>query len=323
MSASTDDRDASMGDGMELRDIEVFLALADELHFGRTGDRLRLSQSRVSRVIQKVERQIGGPLFDRTSRSVRLTALGVQLRDELGPAHAGLVAAVARARERASRPTGRLRIGLWSLPSGGDFLLDIVRGFRARHPGRQVELVASGALCQLDALRAGRLDMLVLWLPVTEPDLVVGPVLSTQQRVVRMSVHHPLAVREVITVEDLAEHEVVSFHGVPKSSLHALAPARTPAGRPIRRRGAVRDQVELTNLIALGAVVHAAVASVPSHSMHPDITHRPLHGLPPARSALVWHESTRNPSVRAFAEIAEKLPETRRAGSPGSVGSGR
>jgi hypothetical protein len=69
----------------------------------------------------------------------------------------------------------------------------------------------------------------------------------------------------------------------------------------------VRDQLELTNLIALGEVVHAAVASVPRHSVHPDITHRPLHGLPPARSALVWHESTSNPGVRAFAEIAEEL----------------
>lgn len=295
-----------MGDGMELRDIEIFLALADELHFGRTGERLRLSQSRVTRAIQKMERQIGGPLFDRTSRSVHLTALGRQLRDELGPAHTGLVTAVARARERAARPQGRLRIGLWSLPSGGDFLLDIVRVFRERHPGQQVELVASGALCQLDELRASRLDMLVLWLPVTEPDLVVGPVLSTQQRVARTSVHHPLAAREVITLEDLAEHEVVSFHGVPESSLHALAPTHTPAGRPIRRCGAVRDQVELTNLIALGGVVHAAVASVPRHSMHPDITYRPLHGLPPARSALVWHESTHNPNVRAFAKIAEK-----------------
>jgi DNA-binding transcriptional LysR family regulator len=318
MSASTDDWEASMGDAsVELRGIEVFLTLSEELHFGRTAERLRLSQSRVTRVIQMMERQIGGTLFERTSRSVALTALGVQFRDELAPAFSGIGRAVAHARERATGAIGRLRIGLWSLPSGGDRLLDIVRAFRQRHPGCHVELVGSSGLRQLEALRRGHLDMLVLWLPVHEPDLVVGPVLSMQERVVRMSVHHPLAAREVVTLEDLARYEVVSFYGVPESGLTSLAPARAPSGRRIRRRGEVRDQLELTNLIALGEVVHAAVASVPRHTAHPEITHRPLHGLPPAQSALVRHESTRNTFARTFAEIAaEHVLAASASGSP-------
>jgi hypothetical protein len=66
----------------------------------------------------------------------------------------------------------------------------------------------------------------------------------------------------------------------------------------------VRDQVELTQRIALGEIVHATVESVPRYSAHPEITQRPLRGLPPARSALAWHESGHHPGVRAFAEIA-------------------
>ncbi|NED58861.1 LysR family transcriptional regulator, partial [Micromonospora aurantiaca] len=68
---------------MELRDIEIFLALAEELHFGRTAERLHISQARVSQAIKKQERRIGAPLFDRTSRRVRITPAGEHLYREL------------------------------------------------------------------------------------------------------------------------------------------------------------------------------------------------------------------------------------------------
>ncbi|MGW8882036.1 LysR family transcriptional regulator, partial [Streptomyces mirabilis] len=75
---------------MELRDIEIFLTLAEELHFGRTAARLHVSPARVSQAIKKQERRIGGALFDRTSHHVRLTPLGRQLYDDLLPVHRGL-----------------------------------------------------------------------------------------------------------------------------------------------------------------------------------------------------------------------------------------
>jgi hypothetical protein len=131
---------------------------------------------------------------------------------------------------------------------------------------------------------------------------------------VALSAHHPLVARDVITVEDLADHAVVSFHGVPESSLHSLVPERTPTGRPIPRRAEVRDQAELTHLVALGDVVHATVASVPRHRSHPDIDYRPLQGLPPAESALVWQRGTETPALRAFVDLANELiPSTGRS----------
>lgn len=68
---------------MDTAEIEVFLTLAEELHFGRTAERLRMPQPRVSRLIASMERRAGGALFERTSRRVRLTPLGAQLRCEL------------------------------------------------------------------------------------------------------------------------------------------------------------------------------------------------------------------------------------------------
>jgi hypothetical protein len=72
---------------VELRDIEIFLVLAEELHFGRTAERLHVSRARVSQAIKKQERRIGAPLFDRTSRTVTLTPIGQRLRDDLQQAY--------------------------------------------------------------------------------------------------------------------------------------------------------------------------------------------------------------------------------------------
>ena len=76
-----------MWSGVELREIRVFLTLAEELHFGRTAERLGITHSRVSQTIQTLEARVGAKLFDRTSRRVALTRLGEQLRAALSPVY--------------------------------------------------------------------------------------------------------------------------------------------------------------------------------------------------------------------------------------------
>jgi len=80
---------------LDLAQIEAFLILCEELHFGRTAERLYMSQPRVSRLVADLESDIGGVLFERTSRRVALTPLGVQLRDRLAPVYEQLTAALA------------------------------------------------------------------------------------------------------------------------------------------------------------------------------------------------------------------------------------
>ena len=96
---------------MDTAEIEVFLVLAEELHFGRTAERLRLPQPRVSRLVAALERRAGGALFERTSRRVRLTPLGQQLASQLRPAYAQLTAALDDARAAARQAAGVLAIG--------------------------------------------------------------------------------------------------------------------------------------------------------------------------------------------------------------------
>lgn len=95
---------------MELREIEIFLALAEELHFGRTADRLHVTPARVSQVIKKQERAIGAELFKRTSRNVQLTDIGRQLRDGLAVGYQQIHDALAAAAAAGKGISGELRV---------------------------------------------------------------------------------------------------------------------------------------------------------------------------------------------------------------------
>jgi DNA-binding transcriptional LysR family regulator len=82
---------------VEQRDIEIFLTLAEELHFGRTAERPHVSTARVSQTIKKLERRIGAALFERTSRHVALTPIGRRLDDDLRPAYEQIREGIGRA----------------------------------------------------------------------------------------------------------------------------------------------------------------------------------------------------------------------------------
>jgi hypothetical protein len=150
--------------------------------------------------------------------------------------------------------------------------------------------------------------MLVLWMPIHENGLTIGPTLVRESRVVEIASNHPLARRDYVTLEDLGDYEVPSFFGVPADSLASLVPSSTPSGRSIRRHPQqVSSRTEMLHLIISGEVVHPCVESVPRYYRHPDVTYRTLHGLPPAESALVWSSASENTNIRTFAATADDV----------------
>src|SRR3954449_9567437 len=124
-----------MWESVELRHLRTFLVVADELHFGRAADRLRVLQSRVSQLIRTLETIGGGPLLVRRSRHVALTSAGAQLRTRVLPACAELQPAVDELRGGV---VGELRLGLLMATSGGRRLTEIMARFERRHPGSRV-----------------------------------------------------------------------------------------------------------------------------------------------------------------------------------------
>lgn len=293
---------------MDLREIEIFLTLAEELHFGRTAQRLYLSQSRVSQTIQVLENRVGGQLFERTSRRVRLTPVGEQFRDLIRPAYDGVQDALRAVRSSTSGIAGELQIGVGTLPVLGTSFSEIIAGFEADHPACRVIIREMPIIDAVASMRGGAVDLVATWLPLAQPDITIGPVLSRQERVLAVQVGHPLAERGYADVEDLADKIIPDASGaLPEETLDVFHPRRTPSGRPIIRRHVVRQTNELFHLVSSGAVVHPTVTLVPDYYRHPRVCFIPLRGLPPMVSALVWPTGRQTPAVLAFAEMARRF----------------
>ncbi|GAA3093862.1 DNA-binding transcriptional LysR family regulator [Kribbella aluminosa] len=297
---------------VELRELRVFLVLAEELHFGRTAGRLGLTTSRVSQTVRALERKLGGQeLFRRTSRVVELTEAGSALQAELSPAVAGLERVLRTATFRGAGP-GVVRVGLLNAASGVDVLSRAIEQFETLYVGATVQLSTTPFNDRLGPLRRREVDLVVTRLPLDQPDIVVGPVLSAaDQRVVMLGRTHPLADRAELSVEDLADHDVRRPYGLTPEAAEATCPSRTPSGRQLRFvDAAVEDNAELLYLLARGRLVHPTVAPFADHFHHPDVLTIPLRDLPPSACALAALKNIHDPARDAFTAIVATLTTT-------------
>lgn len=289
---------------VDLRQVGVFITVAEELHFGRAAERLRIDRSRVSQIINTLEARVGGRLFDRTSRRVRLTPVGERFLRTVTPHYENLHAAFQDAREAAIGVAGSLRIGISTPLSAGRHIAAIIRTFETRHPGCEVTFSNIGyERSYLDMLRDGRVDMLAARLPLTAPDLTIGPVLSREDRVLIVARDDPLADRESISYEDLADRAVSDVPAFPREMMDAFIPPITPSGRRLKRI-ANRGAEDMMMRIALGEQVHPTVTGFLGHHSHPDVTSVPIHDLPPSETALVWLTANASPKLQAFSRAA-------------------
>ncbi|WP_208606434.1 LysR family transcriptional regulator [Streptomyces silaceus] len=285
---------------MERQELETFLTLAEELHFGRTAERLVLSQARVSQTVKKLERKIGAPLFERTSRVVRMSPLGRQLYEDLAPLHRQMDAAVARAKDAARGVDGELHVGF--LGSGAGTLTGpVLAAFRARCPGVEVRMRETQFHDPLGALRGGEVDLLFTCLPVQEPDLAVGPVVINEPRVLAVPLGHPLAGRTSVSLEELAGETFFGVvNGAPGYWWDFHVPPRTPSGREIRRGQAVASFQELMTLVATGQGISPVVASVEKYYARPGVVFVPLRDVPSADVALIHRTGGLSARAEAF-----------------------
>ncbi|MFE0103472.1 LysR family transcriptional regulator [Streptomyces sp. NPDC059009] len=186
---------------MELRQVHYFLAVAEELHFGRAAERLRIVQPTVSQQIRRLEREVGLDLFERTTRSVRLTPAGQAFlphaRALVGAERAGLAAMAALRSEEETA----LRIGTnVGLGVRLDRLLD---DLAERAPQLAVELVGIPAADRLRKVRDGELDAAFIRGLARSPGLDLLPVWR-DPLVAALPASHPLAAADRVALADLA-----------------------------------------------------------------------------------------------------------------------
>jgi DNA-binding transcriptional LysR family regulator len=287
---------------------EAFLAVADELHFGRAADRLLVSQPRVSRLVAALEREVGGKLFDRTSRRVALTPLGERFRAGLRPGYQQMQDALAEARAAARGVTGVLRVGC-TLTTGGAALTHLLDVFSLRHPGCEVTLHPIDTWDPYRTLRHGDVDLVVSWLVVDEPDLTVGPPIDQRDRVLAVGRGHRLADKPSVSAEELADESIHELPPtVPTALADAIVPRFTPSGRPIRRVRADLPSLEtMIAQVARGRLVHPVTTGSPP-LRRADIVLVPISDLPPIPIGLIWCTAHENARIRAFAAAVAEVP---------------
>ncbi|MEU8123621.1 LysR family transcriptional regulator [Spirillospora sp. NPDC049024] len=290
---------------LEARELECFLVLSEELHFGRTAERLYLSQSRVSQLLRALEQRIGARLVERTSRRVRLTPLGAALRDDLRPAYAALLDVVDEARARARGVGGVLRIGF--LGSLDENLAGLVRAFERDHPGCEVHTVEMPLADPFGPVLGGDVDAAIVLTPVREPGLALGPVFSEAPLSLAVPARHPLADRPSVCAEDLAGHTLVRIAGpAPRYWREAQSPPLTPGGREIPAGPAVSTVQEALAMVAAGRGAMPLCLPTARRHARGDVVFVPLTGLPDSALTLVWHRDRATAGLRAFAEaVAE------------------
>ncbi|QGN35426.1 LysR family transcriptional regulator [Microlunatus sp. Gsoil 973] len=283
---------------MSLRRLEYFVAVAEELNFGRAADRLHVAQPVLSRQIALLERELGVTLFARSSRGTELTDAG---RSLVPDARALLLAGMALQR-RARHSAGRVhRLALGFMP--GLIVTPIVQGLRAKFPEIEIEVVRTNWDDQVDTILDGRVDLGLVRLPVATRSLRLEP-LFHESRVAMLPAAHPLARQDELTLDELADLDLLqSPEAVPE-----WRDTRSRRGLPITRSAGYPRDVEV-KLEQVAAGLGAAVlpTSTARFYTRPDVVARPVRGLGPSEVAQAWLAHRESVLLTAATELAHTL----------------
>ncbi|MFG3285495.1 LysR family transcriptional regulator [Streptomyces sp. NPDC048111] len=187
---------------MELRQIQYFVAVAEELHFGRAAERLHIGQPAVSQQVRRLERELGTQLFDRSSRTVTLTPVGRALLPEGRELLKALDSFASKAQRLAAQSAATFRVGISS--ALGQRLDDFLDALPRHGADTRFEFQTLDAHTRLEEVRAGRLDAAFIRGIERAPGLLLLT-LWYDPLVVALPAAHPLAERERLDLADLAE----------------------------------------------------------------------------------------------------------------------
>lgn len=292
---------------LERHEVEAFLTLAEELHFGRTAERLHVSTARISQTIAKLERRAGVPLFERTSRRVEPTAAGRRLYERLRPAWDQITDAFEQVVAEGRGLTGELRVAFVGA-AGGQLLVGAGDLFRRRWPGCEVRLREAQMVELMPWLRDGEIDVALGTFPVDEPGIATGPVLVSEARMLAVPAGHPFARRPSVSVEDLARVAVLQLPDtLPAALRRDRTPSTTPSGRPIAPGPSAATFNEVLTLIGAGRGVFPVGAQTRRYYARPDVAYVPFSDAPPLRWGLLWRADNTTARVRAFVQATGDL----------------
>jgi DNA-binding transcriptional LysR family regulator len=286
-------------DIVETRELRYFIAVADELHFGRAAERLGIAQPPLSRAIQQLERRLGVALLERDRRGVALTGAGEILLQEGRAALDATTAAVRRTR-RAGRADGpgapRDRVVLAVKAGAFHELLNKLLDAYAAEPGAaEVEVLPSGTCEQEGMLRDGRADVALMHTPFNSLAGFDSVELMTEGQVAILPARHPLAARRTLSLAEISD---VPDLPLARWASHDVYP---PGPGP-----EIHDQTQLAQLIALGRTVAVFPESARTW-LWDEHAAVPLSDAPLVTTHIAWPAHSRSRALAGLIRTASRL----------------
>lgn len=292
---------------LEARQLRYFVAVAEELHFGRAANRLHMSQPPLSQQIRQLESQLGVQLFERTKRSVRLTHPGTVFLVQARAVLNGLDDAVESVRVAARGEAGFLRLG-FTAASAYSVVPILIRRFKERYPQVEVALHERITVEQALDLHEARLDIGLLRLPIDQPGLATERLVK-EHLMVALPGDHRLAAKRIVGVGDLQAQPFIGFSREGARYFHDMIEGvlTTSGVAPLVVQRATHLHV-VAALVGAGlglAVVPDAAARV----LVDRVVYRPLRAdrLPRPELHLCWRREGLTPLVRNFVELAREV----------------
>jgi LysR family transcriptional regulator, benzoate and cis,cis-muconate-responsive activator of ben and cat genes len=289
----------------ELRLLRYFVAVAEELHFGRAAQRLHLAQPGLSQQIQALEQQLGVKLFERTSRQVRLTTAGAVLLDE----GRRLIAQAERVVDQVRR-AGLGQVGRITVAAIGSATYDVIprllREHRRRYPDVEVVLREMSTPAQAKALRSGEIDVGFLRLPADVGDLVSRTV-REERMALMLPGSHPLARLTEVPIRALEREPLILFPAAPRPSWadSVIAACREAGFEPV----VAQEAMESATVVSFVAA-EIGVAPIPEGLAvlaRPGVVCRPITPALVTRLAVVHRAESLQPVVAALLELVDGL----------------
>ena len=282
---------------METRELRYFVAVAEELHFGRAAERLGMAQPPLSRAISQLERRLDATLLERNSRGVRLTAAGVVLLRESRTALDAVGAAERRTRRAARAAAGEAGVVLATKAGAtSELLAKLLDAYAAEPDAVKVDVLLCGPGEQERLLRDGRADVALLHRPFDGTAGLDTEELNTEGQVLVLPAGHPMSTRSSVELAEVAE-------------LSDLPLPLWPDGEgsyPDGQGPQVHDSAQLLQLIALGRAAAILPDSVRTQ-LHDGLAVVPVVDAPRVTTVIAWPPQSRSMAVAGLVRTATRL----------------
>jgi DNA-binding transcriptional LysR family regulator len=277
---------------MEIRQLEYFVAVAEEANFTRAAERVHISQSGVSAQIRQLERDLGVTLIDRSGRTATLTTAGAAVLERARAVLASADAVRQAADEVAGLIRGRLVIGMVTACTVTG-LFDALAGFHLAHPGVEITLIEDHSARLIERVRTGEADLALVGAAGMPPPGLDGLAIISERLVAAVAPGHPLAKRQRATLAEIGAYPIVCM----------------PEGTGVRT---VFDQAcaakGIRPEIALQASAPTAVADLASRGLGIAILSESMAANPAGRLNALSIDDVRTPAVLALIWTATTSP---------------